>query len=94
METVFNFSENVMMTLWVSLVVAVLASYIIERGKGHENARSLLAVIFAYIALAILFTIWATWLNWPLWIGSILLTGVIILSLKWSAKEKKEAENK
>ncbi|MBO7097778.1 MAG: hypothetical protein J6W11_03985 [Alphaproteobacteria bacterium] len=86
-----------MLTLWVSLVVAVLASYIIERGKGHENARSLLAVIFAYVALAILFTILATWLNWPLWIGCILLTGIIILSLKWSAnteEEKKEAENK
>ncbi|MBO4294277.1 MAG: hypothetical protein J5896_02400 [Alphaproteobacteria bacterium] len=92
METIVTFSENLMMTLWISLFVAGLACLIMQCGKGHQKARSLLAAIFAGITAAVMFTLWANWLSWPLWIGSILLTGVIAISLRWSAKEKKEAE--
>ena len=97
MNAVFDFSESVIVTLSVSFVVALLISVIMKYGKGHEVARYILAVIFASISLGSAFVLWANCLNWPLWIGSMLLTGATILSRIWSAnakEEKKEAENK
>jgi len=91
METVLSFSQSETIILWISLAIAVLAAFIIQR-KGRE----ILAYIFTWISLALLYTMLATWFSKPFWIGSMIVAGIVhvLLNVVYNTIRTKKTENK
>ena len=85
-----KFSENGMLTLWVSLVVIGLASFIMQH-VCREEVRFTRSYGFVITSLFILDLILANWLDMKLWICFIILKFVpfVLLNMVYNIIRRK-----